>query len=465
MSTFAGRTGLASTLALLCLAGDARAAEAPPGWGAVSAILARIRPPTFPARDFVVTDYGAAARPDTDNSEAIRRAIDACHAAGGGHVVVPAGVFPTGAIHLKSNVDLHLAEGATLRFFSDPAKYLPLVLTRFEGTELMGYSPLIYAFEQENVAVTGRGTLDGGASMENWWRWKRGPDAASIKRLLDMNERGTPVAERIFGEGHYLRPSFIQPYRCKNVLIEGVTIRNSPMWEIHPVLCTNVTVRGVTVVSHGPNNDGCDPESSRDVLIEDSVFDTGDDCIAIKSGRNEDGRRLNTPSENIVIRGCTMKDGHGGVVMGSEVSGGVRNVFVERCRMDSPNLDRALRFKSNARRGGVVENVYMRDVEIGRVAEAVVTVDFLYETGADGPYPPVVRNVVLERVSSRSSPRLLWVRGFPGAIIDGLRVVDSVFRGLTASEVVDNAGLVELRNVTLEPAERTGSLNSRSSSP
>ena len=160
-----------------------------------------------------------------------------------------------------------------------------------------------------------------------------------------------------------------------------------------------------------------------------------------------------------------MKDGHGGVVMGSEVSGGVRNVFVERCRMDSPNLDRALRFKSNARRGGVVENVYLRDVEIGSVSEAVVTVDFLYETGADGPYRPVVKNVVLERVSSRSSPRLLWVRGFPGAIVDGLHVLDSVFRGLTASEVVEHAGLVELRNVTLEPAERTGSLNSRSSSP
>ena len=218
MSTLAGRTGLASTLTLLCLAGDARAAEAPPGWGAVPAILARIRPPTFPAREFVVTDYGAVARPDADNTEAIRRAIDACHAAGGGHVVVPAGVFPTGAIHLKSNVDLHLAEGATLRFFSEPAKYLPLVLTRFEGTELMGYSPLIYAFEQENMAVTGRGTLDGGAAMENWWRWKRGPDAASIKRLLEMNERGTPVVERVFGEGHYLRPSFIEPYRCKNVL-------------------------------------------------------------------------------------------------------------------------------------------------------------------------------------------------------------------------------------------------------
>jgi len=464
MTPLVPRATLALALLLLPPGAGAWAADVRRGWDAVPAILARIKPPTFPARDCLITDHGAMARAEADNTEAIRRAIAACHAAGGGRVVVPAGVFPTGAIHLKSKVNLHLEEGATLRFFPDPAKYLPVVFTRFEGTEHMGYSPLVYAFEQEDVAVTGRGTLDGGASPENWWKWKRGPDAASIKRLLDMNERRTPVSDRVFGEGHYLRPSFIQPYRCRNVLIEGVTIRNSPMWEIHPVLCTNVTVRGVNVVSHGPNNDGCNPESSRDVLIEDSVFDTGDDCIAIKSGRNEDGRRLATPSEDIVIRGCTMKDGHGGVVVGSEVSGGVRNVFVERCRMDSPHLDRALRFKSNARRGGVVENVYMRDVEIGRVAEAVVTVDFLYETGADGPHRPVVRNVVLERVTSRESPRLLWVRGFEGAVIDGLRFF-SVFRGLEGGEVLDHAGLVELRNVTLEPATKTKSLNSRSSAP
>jgi polygalacturonase len=459
------RVSLSAVLVLTPLCADAGQEAAPAGWDLVPGILARIEVPAFPERDCVITDHGAVARADADNTEALRRAIAACHGAGGGRVVVPAGVFPTGAIHLKTNVNLHLAEGATLLFSTDPAKYLPVVFTRFEGTEHMGYSPLIYAFEQENVAVTGRGTLDGGASMANWWRWKRGPDGASIKRLLDMNARGTPVEERVFGGGHYLRPSFIQPYRCRSVLVEGVTIRNSPMWEIHPVLCTNVTVRGVTVVSHGPNNDGCNPESCRDVLIEDSVFDTGDDCIAIKSGRNEDGRRLHAPSENIVIRGCTMKDGHGGVVMGSEVSGGVRNVFVERCRMDSPNLDRALRFKSNARRGGVVENVYMRDVEIGRVSEAVVTVDFLYETGADGPHRPEVRNVVLERVSSSSSPRLLWVRGFPGAVIDGLRFLDSVFRGLEGAEVLEHAGLVELRNVTLEPAAKTRSLNSRPSAP
>lgn len=271
------------------------------GWSQVPAILSRIKAPTFARRDFKITDYGAVADGKTDNTEAIRKAIAACNAAGGGRVVVTAGVFLTGAIHLKSNVNLHIAEGAALKFIPDPAKYLPVVHTRFEGTECMNYSPLIYAFEQENIAVTGKGALDGSASAENWWAWKRTGNA-DVRRLLEFNDKGTPVAERIFGEGYKLRPNFIQPYRSRNILVEGVTINNSPMWEIHPVLCTNVTVRGVTVVSHGPNNDGCNPESCRDVLIEECVFDTGDDCIAIKSGRNDDGRRIATPSENIIVR-------------------------------------------------------------------------------------------------------------------------------------------------------------------
>jgi unsaturated rhamnogalacturonyl hydrolase len=232
------------------------------------------------------------------------------------------------------------------------------------------------------------------------------------------------------------------------------------MWEIHPVLSTNVTVRGVNISSHGPNNDGCDPESCRDVLIENCVFDTGDDCIAIKSGRNNDGRRVAVPSENLIIRGCTMKDGHGGVVIGSEISGDCRNVFVENCRMDSPNLERALRFKSNARRGGVLENVFLRHVEIGRVSEAVLTIDLIYEEGADGPHRPVVRNVALDHVTSRASPRVMWIAGFDGAVIDGVRFTDCTFRGVESTEVLSHAGTIALRNVTIEPARKNRSLNS-----
>ena len=440
-----------------------------PEWAEVPAILARIQAPKFPDREFPITRYGAVADGKTDCTDAIAQAIAACHAAGGGHVTVDAaGVFFTGPIHLLSNVDLHVAAGSTLLFSTDPARYLPAVYTRWEGIECYNYSALIYALDQENIAVTGEGTLDGGASDASWWAWpRRGPDlvspAMADSRLLnEEGDQGMPVAERVFGAGHHLRPNFIQPYRCRNVLIEGVHIRRSPMWELNPELCTNVTIRGVDIVSTGPNNDGCDPESCRDVLIANCQFTTGDDCIVIKSGRNNDGRRVHTPSENIIVRGCTMSDGHGGVVVGSETSGGVRNVFVEDCRMDSPHLDRALRFKSNARRGGTIENVFVRRVEIGEVAEAVLTVDFRYEEGANGSFLPQLRNVVVEDVTSRASPRVLWVMGIPGAVIDGIRFEHCTFRGLRAPEVLQGAGLISFNHVTIEPQSVGSSLNSRS---
>jgi unsaturated rhamnogalacturonyl hydrolase len=358
-------------------------------WTQTAEILARIKPPVIPARDFSIMDYGAAADGKSDSSAAIAKAIAAASAAGGGRVVVPAGAYLTGPIHLRSRIELHLEGGATLKFKTDPAAYLPVVRTFFEGMECYNYSPLIHAFEAEDVAITGDGVLDGQAANDNWWAWKGNKEDGwksgmpnqlpARKRLGEMTAAGTPVADRRFGEGHYLRPGFIEPFKCRNVLIQGVRILRSPMWEIHPVLCTNVIVRGVHISSHGPNNDGCDPEACRDVLIEDCVFDTGDDCIAIKSGRNNDGRRIGIPSENIIIGRCTMKDGHGGVTIGSEISGGCRNVFVEDCVMDSPNLDRAIRFKSNAVRGGVVENIFVRNVKVGTVADAALQIDFLYE--------------------------------------------------------------------------------------
>jgi unsaturated rhamnogalacturonyl hydrolase len=456
-----------AAVGFISLAG-AQPAARESGWDAVPSILSRIKPPQFPARDFPITEFGAAPG-GVDCSEAIRKAIAACSRAGGGRVLVPAGVFHTAAIHLLSNVNLHLADGATLQFLTDPEKY-PIVFTRWEGVECMNYSPLIYAFEQENIAITGRGTLDGGADWTNWWGWNDKRTApvkqkAARDRLLAMGEEGVPVAQRVFGAKGFLRPNFIQPYRCKNILIEGVSIVRSPMWEIHPVLSSNITVRGVKVNSHGPNNDGCDPESCRDVLIEDCVFDTGDDCIAIKSGRNNDGRRLAVASENLIIRNCTMQDGHGGVVIGSEISGDCRNVFIENCRMDSPNLDRALRFKSNAQRGGVIENVFMRDVAIGRVAEAVLTIDFLYEEGARGAHPPIVRNVALENVTSQSSPRVMWIAAFPGSTIERVRFTRCTFRGVEAAEVLSGASDVSFEGVTIEPATKARSLNSVAPKP
>ena len=356
---------------------------------------------------------------------------------------MPDGRFVTGALKLASGVELHLTAKGTLAFSRNAKDYLPVVLTRWEGTELMNYSPFIYAYEAENIAITGTGTLDGQADAANWWNWRGDGGAGQARqapartRLMDLGRRGVPVKERIFGEGHWLRPNFIQPYRSRNVLIDGVTIVNSPMWEIHPVLCQNVTVRNVSIRSHGPNNDGCDPESCRDVLIDGCTFDTGDDCIALKSGRNEDGRRLNVPIENVIVRNCTMKDGHGGVVIGSEVSGGARNIFAERCRMDSPRLDRALRIKTNSVRGGTVEGVYMRDVTVGEVAEAVLTIDYFYEEGDAGRFPPLVRDVEVRNVTSRKSKYGLLLRGYAHDPIADVRVLDCRFDGVSEGDVLE----------------------------
>ncbi len=435
------------------------------GWEEMPAILARITPPGFPARDLEITAFGARGDGLYDCTEAIRAAITACSEAGGGRVIVPVGTFLTGAIHLESRINLHLVEGATLLFKTDPEAYLPVVFTRNEGIECMNYSPFIYAFGKEDIAITGSGTLDGQADKGVWWSWKKKEteprqegetvSESDRDRLVRMGREGIPVAERLFGRGYRLRPNFIQPYNCRNVLIEGVRIKGSPMWEIHPVLCTNVTVSGVHIDSHGPNNDGCNPESCRDVLIENCYFDTGDDCIAIKSGRNEDGRRLNVPSENIIVRGCTMKDGHGGVVIGSEISGSCRNVFTEDCVMDSPNLDRALRIKTNSFRGGVVENIMMRNVRIGEVKQAVLLVDFMYQEGDGGLFTPVVRNLRLENITSRKSRHALHLVGYARSPISDITITDCRFDGVERGSVLEHVTGLRMERVSIngEPAD------------
>jgi polygalacturonase len=410
------------------------------GWEQIPEILNRIVRPTFPSQDFSITDYGAVGDGKTDCTSSLAEAIRTCYEAGGGRVVIPKGIYLTGAIHLKSNVNLHLTPKATILFSRDPKKYLPVVYTRFEGVECMNYSPFIYAYGEENIAITGSGTVDGQGGADAWWPWKgksgdgwkaEGPNQnADRAELFRMAEDGVPVKERIFGENHYLRPNFIQTYKCKNVLIDSVTIKRSPMWEIHPVLCENVTVQNVKIISHGPNNDGCNPESSRNVLIKNSYFDTGDDCIAIKSGRNADGRRVDAASENIIIRGCTMKEGHGGVVIGSEMSGSCRNVFVENCTMDSPNLERALRIKTNSMRGGMVENIYMRNVTVGEVSDAVVKINFNYEEGDSGPYTPIVRNIYVSNIKSQKSQYAISLVGYERSPVTNFNVVDSQFEGV-----------------------------------
>ncbi|WP_226877154.1 glycoside hydrolase family 28 protein [Microbulbifer hainanensis] len=403
-------------------------------WSAVPEILEAIELPRIPVREFDLKALGASGDGREDASRFFADAVAACRKAGGGRITVPPGDYRTGPIHLVSNTELHLQEGATISFIPEPERYLPAVKTRWEGMELMGYSPLIYAYGCENVALTGKGRIDGGADCDTWWPWKgkntkcafrdSPTQKAARDALFADAEKGLPVAERVYADGSYLRPPLVQFYACRNVLIEDVTLENSPFWVMHPVMSENVTVRRVTARSHGPNSDGCDPESCRNVLIEDCLFDNGDDCIAIKSGRNADGRRLATPSENIVIRNCRMRDGHGGLVLGSEISGGVRNVFLENCVMSSPNLERGLRIKTNAMRGGEIHDIYVRNVSIGQVKDVIV-INFFYEEGDEGPYDPEVYNIFVDNLRCKRAERAFHIRGFDRAPIRGLHLSHS----------------------------------------
>lgn len=434
-------------------------------WQQADTIIASIALTNFPKVDFVITRYGATAAAGFDNSKAIKAAIAACHAAGGGRVVVPAGRFETGAVHLLSNVNLHLQQNAVLSFYTAPEHYLPCVMTRWEGVELMGYSPLIYAFEQQNIAVTGEGILEGNGSDSAWWPWKgdwerRSWDynpavdqALTRTPLFQMAERGAPVSERVFKE-NFLRPPFIQPYGCKRVLIEGVTIRNSPFWLINPVLSEDVIVRNVNFISYGPNSDGCNPESCNRVLIENCLFDTGDDCIALKSGRNNDGRRLATPVQNVVIQDCIMRAGHGGVVLGSEISGGARNIFARRCRMSSPDLARGIRVKTNSVRGGVIENIYIRDIEIGEVRDAIV-INFFYEEGDAGQFLPQVKNLHISNLRVKKAQRAFVLRGFERAPINGVSLHNVHFKQTDSLGILENVAQIDQADVTLNGQELT----------
>jgi len=426
-------------------------------WLEMPKILARIKAPVFPNKDFDITKFGAVGDGKTLNTESIAKAIATSNKAGGGRVIVPQGDFLTGAIHLKSNVNLHILAGGTIKFSRDPKHYLPLVFTRWEGMELMNYSPFLYAFEQENIGITGEGTIDGQSDCEHWWPWKGRTNcgwkegdpnqARARKKLYEQVAARVPVVERIHGEGSFLRPQFLQPYRSKNILIEGVTLRGSPMWQVHPVLCSNVTVRKLTIIADGPNTDGCDPESCNDVLIDDCFFDTGDDCIAIKAGRNEDGRRVPVPSQNIIIRNCHMKDGHGGITIGSEISGGVRNVFAEKCQLDSPRLDIAIRFKNNALRGGLLENIFVRDLKVGQVAQAAIAIDFLYEEAGNGPYKPVLRNVDIRNITVEKADYAMSLRGLPQAPAEDIHIKDCDFKNVAKPNLIENVNGLKLVNV------------------
>ena len=421
-----------------------------------------IQAPQFPDKAFLITKYGAKTTATAaKNQKAINRAIEKCSKAGGGRVVVPAGVWNTGAITLRSGVNLVVEKDATLLFAFDTDLY-PLVLTRWEGLDLWNYQPCIYAYQAQNIAITGEGTIDGNATKDTWWAMsgKKGyPENPDIKenqkfgsrdRLLKYAEDGVDIDQRQFGKGHGLRPQLVCLNQCENILIEGVTMLNSPFWVMHPMLSKNITVKGVKVWNEGPNGDGCDPESCENVLIEGCTFHTGDDCIAIKSGRNADGRRWNIPSKNIIVRNCVMEDGHGGVVIGSEISGGCQNVFVENCEMDSPDLERVLRIKTNSCRGGIIENIYFRNVKVGQCQEAVLKINTDYEPKevcCRGFYP-IVSNVFMENVTCEKSKYGVMIVGYEqdslAYTVNHIYVKNCRFNGVTDKAIQQTGKAEEL---------------------
>lgn len=428
-------------------------------WAGMHAILKRIKAPVFKAKDYVITDYGAVGDGVSDARPAIVKAIDACNAAGGGRVVVPAGVFLTnGPVHLKSNVNFHISEGATLKFGINAKDYLPVVKTRWEGIMLYNYSPLIYALGQKNIAVTGKGTLDGNG-REGFYSWVRLRDEKGKARheesrqlLWRMGAAKAPIEERRFGEGHYLRPGGIEPVECTNVLIEGITVTNMPFWTVHPVLCKNVIMRDLRIDSTTGNNDGCDPDSCTDVLIEGCYFKTGDDGIAIKSGRDQDGWTVGRPCENIVVRNCTFAGRLYGLAIGSEMSGGVRNVYAEDCKAIAGRA--AIYTKANLDRGGLVEHVRIRRFTVENMTEAAIRFEGNYHGHRGENHPPKFRNFIIEDVTCKKSNAYgIYAHGHEPAPVE-----DVIIRRVTIDEAQVPLWIHHVKNFQLVDVKINGQL-------
>mgnify|MGYP002778075422 CR=1 FL=1 len=360
----------------------------------VPKILQRIQPPVF--RSATITINSAE-----NFRQHVQSAIDSLSAAGGGTVRIEAGSYTSnGPLHLKSGINLHIAKGAFIRFSTNPAHYLPLVKTRWEGTVCYNYSPLVYAIGQSNIALTGEGTLDGQAD-QFWHAWKKQPDGNDQEKdkkiLRDAGRDGVPEDRRRFGEGHKLRPSLVQFYECSNILIEELTLRQSPFWTVHPVFCKNLTVRKLTIRKGTTNDDGIDPDSCEDVLIEDCDIDTDDDPIAIKAGRDNDAW-TRPGTKNIVIRNIRGRSRVGnGFCIGSEMSGGVQNVFVENYRISK--ADNGINIKSNLDRGGTVQNIYLRNITVDSAVRTGILMQKDYHSYRGGKAPSTYQNIFLDSIT------------------------------------------------------------------
>ena len=417
------------------------------GWSTLKRIEKNIVAPRFADRNYLITDFGAVNDGKTDALPAIRKAIDLCSADGGGKVIVPVGkFFSKGPIVLKSNVNLYVSEGAEILFSPNEKDYLPPVLTRWEGTEVFNFSPLVYAYNSRNIAITGKGTLNGqGSKNIATWKPRQKPDQQMLRK---MGTEVRPVYERVFGEGHVLRPAFIEPVSCSNVLIEGVKVIDATFWVIHPLYCENVIVRGVRVESFNDNNDGCDPESCMNVLIENCSFKTGDDAIAIKSGRDNDAWRVGQPTENVIIRDCIFDSKINGLCIGSEISGGVRNVFAENIVIKSATD--AIYFKSNLDRGGYIRNIYIKNVDVGEVRSSLIKFEPDYKHESKNNFPTLFKDFNIENVKAESVKGTgISILGFETMPVQDVTIRNVLIKNSNSPTEIKNVQKVRMENVMI----------------
>jgi polygalacturonase len=373
-------------------------------------IVNRIQLPVIPPFQINVLQLGAKGDSVSNNKAVFDKAMAWCKKNNGGTIIVPKGIYKiNGPIHFVSNVNLKLEKGAKIKFSDKPEDYLPMVLTSWEGTMLYNYSPLIYAYECTNIAITGEGTIDGEGGKT--WKSFKAKEEAGKKLSREMNHNTIPLKDRKLGEGYFLRPQMIQFFNCKNILVENIRIENSPFWCLHLLKSQSITVRGVSYKSLNYNNDGIDPEYAKDVLIENVTFDNGDDNVAIKAGRDHEGRaNATTPSENIVIRNCNFKGLHG-VVIGSEMSAGVQNVYVENCKTVG-YLKRGIYLKTNADRGGFIRNVFVRNVQLDEVEDCLyITANY---HGEGSGFQSEILNVSFSDIScNKATASGIVIQGFP----------------------------------------------------
>lgn len=404
---------------------------------------------------FNVKDYGA--RPDSQTlcTDAIRTAIDAAAKQGGGTIYFPAGKYLTGAIHLKSNITLFVDAGAEIHFSDNFDHYLPMVPTRYEGVDIVSFSPLLYAYEAENIAITGRGILDGHG--KKWWDfvegYKNDQPRSKWQLMFDSLNKGMlmPDDPKQFVRG-FLRPAFIQPMYCKNILIQGVTIRNSPFWTVNPQFCDNVTVHAATVTNPArlaPNTDGINPESCSNVRISDCFISVGDDCITIKSGKDAPGRKMNRPAENYSITNCTMLSGHGGVVIGSEMSGGVKNITISNCIFDG--TDRGIRLKTTRGRGNAIEDIRISNIVMKNIRDQAIVMDMEYAKSQPEPVSertPAIRNIHISGITAYAN-EACYLNGLAEMPVEDITITDAQFYSKTGMRFRNVKG-IELHQVRID---------------